>query len=108
MAQVDPNAMNTSAMVRKATTEADKQKHRDKGRCFKCSQRGHLARVCPNKQSCTKATSSVETKDKGEEKENLTKGAKLAKFALHLSDQERDAFVKRVASIGEEMGFLEA
>ncbi len=47
-------------------------------------------------------------KDKGEEKDNLTKGAKLAKFALCLSDQERDAFVKRVASMGKEMGFLEA
>ena len=47
-------------------------------------------------------------KDKGDEKDNLTKGAELAEFALRLSDQERDAFVKRVASIGEEMGFLEA
>ena len=86
----------------------EKQKHHDEGRCFECSQRGHLARVCPNKQSRAKATFSIETKDKGEEKDNLAKGAELAKFALHLSDQERDAFVKRVALMGEEMGFLEA
>ena len=89
-------------------TEADKQKHCDEGRCFECSQRGHLARVCLNKQSCTKAMSSVETKDKGEEKDNLTKGTKLAEFALCLLDQKRDAFVKRVISMGEDMGFLEA
>ena len=85
-AQVDPNAMDISATVQKVVTEVDKQKHHNKGQCFECSQRGHLARVCPNKQSCIKATSSIETKDKGEEKDNLSKGADLAKFALHLLD----------------------
>jgi len=50
--------------------------------------------------------SSVEMKDKGEEKENLAKGAELAEFALHLSDQKRDMFVKRVISMGKDMGFL--
>jgi len=68
----------------------------------------HLTRVCPNKQSHAKATFSVETKDKGEEKDNLTKGVDLAEFALHLSDQERDTFIKKVIFMGENMGFLEA
>ena len=36
-AQINPNAMDTSTMVRKATTEVEKQKHCNKGQCFECS-----------------------------------------------------------------------
>jgi hypothetical protein len=44
----DPNAMDTSAVARKAITEADKEKHRKEGRCFECSKQGHMARDCPD------------------------------------------------------------
>jgi hypothetical protein len=39
----DPNAMDTSAVARKAITEADKEKHQKEGRCFECSKQGHMA-----------------------------------------------------------------
>jgi hypothetical protein len=45
----DPNAMDTSAVARKATTEAEKQRSRQEGRCFECGKQGHLARACPSK-----------------------------------------------------------
>jgi hypothetical protein len=41
--------MDTSAVARKATTEAEKQKCRQEGRCFECGKQGHLARDCPSK-----------------------------------------------------------
>jgi hypothetical protein len=44
----DPNAMDTSAVARKATTDAEKEQHQKEGRCFECSQQGHLARNCLN------------------------------------------------------------
>jgi hypothetical protein len=37
--------------VRKATTEVEKQKHRQEGRCFECSQQGHLVHNCPLKKN---------------------------------------------------------
>ena len=36
--QCDPNAMNTSATVQWATTEAEKEKARKEGRCFECGK----------------------------------------------------------------------
>jgi hypothetical protein len=39
---------------------------------------------------------------------DLTDGAALAEHAFQLSDDARDAFVKKVMMMGEEMGFLEA
>jgi hypothetical protein len=39
---------------------------------------------------------------------NLTDGAALAEHAFQLLDEARDAFVKKVMMMGEEMGFLEA
>jgi hypothetical protein len=34
----------------KVTTEKEKKKHRDEGRCFECHKTGHVARYCPNKK----------------------------------------------------------
>ncbi len=45
----DPNAMDVDT-IRKATTEAEKQKHRQEGRCFECSLQGHIARNCPQRK----------------------------------------------------------
>jgi hypothetical protein len=93
----DPNTMDTSATVRKAVTEADKQKYRQEGRCFRCSRIGHIARACPNKPAKAAATTKGEAPPRYEE---LSKGDKLANFVLKLSDEERDTFIRKV--MGEE------
>ena len=45
----NPNAMDVDA-VRKAMTKAEKQKHRQEGRCFECSLQGHIAWNCPQRK----------------------------------------------------------
>jgi len=45
---VDPPVFT---QIYKAYTEEDKRRHRDQGRCFNCSRRGHMARECPFKKT---------------------------------------------------------
>jgi hypothetical protein len=102
--------MDTSATVRKAVTEADKQKHRSEGRCFECSKQGHIARNCPDRKikARTAAVTTIQEVPETTKTLDLTDGAALAEHAFQLSDDARDAFVKKVMMMGEEMGFLEA
>jgi hypothetical protein len=115
----DPNAMDTSSTVRKAITEAEKKEHREKGKCFECSRQGHLARDCPNRKPrinvkmATDGSNASTISDPPDYTLNagdaeITCGNTLADFALKLSGEERDAFVRKMMSGGEDMGFLEA
>jgi len=47
----DPNAMDTSAVARKANTDREKEEYRKTGQCFECGKQGHLARLCPTKKN---------------------------------------------------------
>jgi hypothetical protein len=48
--------MDTSTTLRKAMTDAEKQKVAKEGRCFECSQQGHFALDCRKKKTRTRAT----------------------------------------------------
>jgi hypothetical protein len=102
--------MDTSATVRKAITEADKQKHREQGRCFECSKQGHIARNCPDRKARIKAARADQTaaEPPKTEDDEQSRGEAFAEQALQLSDKARDAFIKRVLMMGDEMGFLGA
>ena len=43
------NAMDTSASLSKAITEADKERYKREGRCFFCGVQGHVSRSCSKK-----------------------------------------------------------
>ena len=43
------NAMDTSASLSKAVTEADKERYKREGRCFFCGVQGHVSRSCSKK-----------------------------------------------------------
>jgi hypothetical protein len=95
----DPNVMDTSVAAKKAVTEADKQKHKQEGWCYKCSKQGHLAHNCPNKTPCIKATSSAENKPEKaaiSKMEDLANRDILANYAIKLSDEARDTFTKKL------------
>jgi hypothetical protein len=102
--------MDTSATVRKAVTEADKQKHCSEGRCFECSKQGHIAQNCPDQKAKARTawTATIQEVPEVAKTLDLTNGAALAEHTFQLSDESRDAFVKKVIMMGEEMGFLEA
>jgi hypothetical protein len=95
--------MDTSAAAKKAVTEADKQKHRQEGRCYKCSKQGHLARNCANITPRIKATSSPEEKPEkaaASKMENLANRDILANYAIKLSDEAKDTFIKKLMGQG--------
>ena len=68
----DPDAMQVDHM-RKATTEADKERYKKEGRCFNCMAQGHLSRTCPKKSTtrnqvpvvARKITDEVTIKEEG-------------------------------------------
>ena len=105
----DPNAMDTSVAVRKAITEAEKVKHKEQGRCFECSKQGHIARNCPDRKARIKAAKTSQTEERNqEEADEASKGEAFAEQALQMTDEARDAFVKKMLMMGEELGFLGA
>ena len=44
---VDPPVFT---QISRAYSEEDKAHHKQEGRCFRCSKRGHMARDCPEKK----------------------------------------------------------
>ena len=103
--QRDPNAIDTSATIRKAFMEEEKKQYCEQGHCFHCLRQRHIARNCPNKQPKVKATSlSTPTKEaKPLAYKGLDKGDTLAEYALKLTNEERAVFIKRVVGEDEDL-----
>jgi zinc knuckle protein len=107
----DPDAMDVST-ARKAMTEAEKQKHRQEGRCFECSQQGHLARNCPlkkNRPHINRAFSSV-VDDRlviGTEDNDVQSVTSMASRVKGMTDEEKDEFI-RLINNDREQDFSEA
>ena len=52
--------MDTSATIRKATTDKEKQEYHDTGQCFECRRQGHLTHNCPNKKKTSAHTVQIQ------------------------------------------------
>ena len=52
--------MDTSATIRKATTDKEKQEYCAAGRCFECRRQGYLACDCPNKKRTSARTVQIQ------------------------------------------------
>ena len=108
----DDNAMDTSAAVRKASTDKDKEEYRKTGRCFECGKQGHLARVCPSKKPRQNAR-TVTIEDDNEELPSdrddpgLTP-VTLAALAMRLSDDDKQTFARSLQQLGADAGFQDA
>ena len=99
----------------KATTEEQKVKFRQEGRCYECERQGHMARNCPSKKP---KAHSVELMDmsKQEIKDSLAERSSwsvtdMIVCTTTFSEEERTAFIRGLQK-DEEMtddpGFLEA
>jgi zinc knuckle protein len=93
--------------ARKATTDAEKQKHRQEGRCFECSQQGHLARNCPlkrNRPHINRAFSSVMDDQSVAETEesDLQSVTSMASRVKGMTNEEKDEFIRLINDNGEQ------
>ena len=50
------NAMDTSASLSKAVTDADKERYKKEGRCFFCRAQGHVSHSCSKKTTTPSKT----------------------------------------------------
>ena len=69
------NAMDTSASLSKAVTEADKERYKKEGRCFFCGAQGHVSRSCSKKTNTPQKTTPAKlavTKDDALETSSVT------------------------------------
>jgi hypothetical protein len=111
--------MDTSATVRKAIPEADKEEYRKKGRCFECGKQGHLARLCPDKKTRARTTttsssasisdtSSVFSEPKSQASDWTS--SSLADYVRKMTVEERDDFVEHLTGgkVEEEEDFRSA
>ena len=108
------DAMDTSAAMRKATSEKEKEEYRKTGRCFECGKQGHLARACPSKRN--KQISNNRTVEVADEDSDFNSDIfdqqddpdVLATRAMKMSDKDKDAFIKKLQELGADAGFQEA
>ncbi len=105
--------MDTSAVARKAITEADKEKYRKEGCCFECDKQGHIARNCPTKKACACTTRTPDASETASIiSETLTEETTTASIASQISklmDKERDELIAAMQGFEEgEEGFQDA
>jgi len=103
----DNNAMDTSAVIRKATNDKERKEYRKTGRCFECGKQGHLVRDCPNKMTCARTTHTVQIED--DEKPTIPEpSTSLAARVARLSEEDRCTFMDEMRSFREDMDFQAA
>jgi len=87
--------MDTSAAMRKATNDREKEEYRKTGKCFECGKQGHLAHVCPtkrNRQTLSRCTVEIEDYKLDHESNAQPDPEALATQAMKLSEGDRDTF----------------
>ena len=101
------DAMDTS-VVRKATTEKEKEEYRHTRWCFHCGKQGHLARNCPNKPTWACPVQIEDSQSTTSNNSSLAPTMSLAAWVAHLTKEDRGAFMDEMRSLGEDMDFLGA
>ena len=101
--------MDTSAVIRKATNDKEREEYRKTGRCFECGKQGHLVRDCPNKKPRVRTTRTVQIQNDNESATSDSPPAmSLAARVARLSEEDRGAFMDEMRSLGEDMDFQAA
>ena len=110
--------MDTSAAMRKANMNKEKEEYHKTGRCFECGKQGHLTHVCPTKRNRPSPFHNPTTNQAAEIEDDSESEVDsrayhwdpevLAQHAMKFTDEDRDAFVRKLQDLGAETGFLEA
>jgi hypothetical protein len=93
--------------------DAEKQKHRQEGRCFECSQQGHLAQNCPlkkNRPRINRAFSLVvdDRSVAGTEDSDFQSVTSMASRVKGMTDEEKDEFIRLINDDNGEQDFAKA
>jgi len=97
------------SVIRKATTDKEKEEYRRTGRCFQCGKQGHLARDCPSKPARAH-TVQIEDSQSTTPSDNssFVTTPSLAAQVARLTEEDCGAFMDEMRSLGEDMDFLGA
>jgi len=97
------------SIIRKATTEKEKEEYHRTGRCFHCRKQGHLARDCPSKPAHAR-TVQIDNSQSTTSSDNssFTPTTSLAVRVARLTEEDCGAFMDEMRSLGEDMDFLGA
>jgi len=106
----DDNAMDTSAIIHKATNDKEREEYWKTGQCFECGKQGHLVHDCPNKKTraWTTRTVQIEDDEKPTSPETPSPSTSLAARVACLSAEDWCAFMDEMRSLGEDMDFQAA
>ena len=90
--------------VNRAYTEEDKIRHKQEGRCFRCSKRGHMARDCPDrKEQPFKPTQRFEKKKPFTPRSKPQGFRKFNKPRTGFQGQARVASIEEIDSDDEDL-----
>jgi Zinc knuckle len=95
-------------LLGKATTEAEKEKCKKEGQCFKCGKQGHLAKNCPDQKPRAQTTVTEKSDTASIATAKFPTPAKIAGFLNQFSTSDKEEFVKSMRELGEDVGFQEA
>jgi len=97
------------SVIRKATTEKEKEEYRRTGRCFHCGKQGHLTHDCPSKPARAR-TVQIEDDQTTTFSDNssFAPTSSLAARVARLTEEDCGAFMDEMRSLGEDMDFLGA
>jgi len=97
------------SVIRKATTDKEKEEYRRTGRCFQCGKQGHLARDCPSKPARTQTVQIEDSQSvTSSDNSSFTPTPSLAARVARLTEEDRGAFMDEMRSLREDMDFLGA
>jgi len=97
------------SVIRKATTDKEKEEYRCTGRCFQCRKQGHLARDCPSKPTRARTVKIEDSQSiTSDNNSSFAPTPSLATRVACLTEEDRGAFMDEMRSLGEDMDFLGA
>jgi hypothetical protein len=92
-----PMDVDTATIPFQKLTDADREKYRKEGRCFRCREKGHMARNCPKNNKAVIKTADVPTSNTPAKPTvnavNTTKAQQIRALEDAMTDEERGEYL---------------
>jgi hypothetical protein len=93
---MDVDVTTTSPIPFKKLTEEERDQYRKEGRCFRCREKGHMARNCPKNDKPKARAATTETPAPPDTKVNaitLTKAQQIRALEEAMTEEERGEYL---------------